>query len=224
MSPQNLSLQRALEKLLPSRRPLKVLEAGCGSTSHLPLDASWHLSGIDLSQRQLDQNLHLQEKILGNLETYEWDSARFDLIVCWDVIEHLPNPNKALLNMLNAMAPGGILVLAFPHLHSIKGYVTKLTPFWVHIAFYRFLLNHSRSVAEDHQFPTYLRRDILPRRIIDLSETHGLECCYHVNYEGPVQCELRQRNRLANSFFSLVSRLGLNDSDCMIILRRPLAK
>lgn len=222
MSPQNLVLQRALEKLLPARRPLKVLEAGCGSTSHLPLDPSWHLSGIDLSQRQLDRNQHLQEKIIGNLETYELESAKFDLIVCWDVIEHLPNPNKALLNMSKAVAPGGILVLAFPHLHSVKGYVTKLTPFWVHIAFYRFLMKQSRSTAEDNQFPTYLRRDILPKRIVALAESNGLECCFNSNYEGPVQFDLRQRNRIANAFFSLISPLGLNDSDCMLMLRRPL--
>lgn len=221
MSPQNQTLLSQVQKHLPSRSPLRVLEAGCGSTSHLPLDPSWQLTGIDLSRRQLDRNTHLHEKVLGNLETHDWDAARFDLIVCWDVIEHLPNPNNALIRMMRGLAPGGLLVLAFPHLQSVKGIVTKLTPYWAHVAFYRYFMGQSAETAEANQFPTYLRSDILPDRIIEFSRTNGLECCYSCNYEGPVQSNLRRRNPIANLFFAATKWTGLNDSDCMLILRRP---
>jgi len=223
MSPQNQILFSNVQKHLSSRNPLRVLEAGCGSTSHLSLDPSWQLTGIDLSQRQLDRNTNLHEKVLGNLETHDWDTARFDLIVCWDVIEHLPNPNNALLRMMRALAPGGLLVLAFPHLRSVKGIVTKLTPYWAHVAFYRYFMGQSNETAEANQFPTYLRRDILPDRIIEFSRINGLECCYSCSYEGPVQADLRRRNPIANAFFAGIKWIGLNDSDSMLILRRPFS-
>jgi SAM-dependent methyltransferase len=221
MKPENQKLQSVIEGLLTPRLPFRVLEAGCGSTSHLPLNPQWQLTGIDLSERQLSKNTHLHEKIVGNLETYRWDSSRFEMIVCWDVIEHLPNPQDALKNLFDALAPGGLLVLAFPHLNSIKGWVTKLTPFWVHLAFYRYLIGDKRPTSEMGQFPTYLRRDILPQRVIDLAVQYGLECVYRLEYEAWVQRHLRQRNRLANLFFTLTAFLNLNDSDCMLVLRRP---
>jgi len=221
MSPQNKKLKLVIDELLPSRRPLRVLEAGCGSSSHLPLDSSWELTGIDLSERQLKNNHHLHEKVLGNLETHKWDAARFDMIICWDVIEHLPNPQSALKNLMDALAPGGVLVLAFPNLFSVKGLVTKLTPYWVHFAFYRYIIGDKRSKDETGQFPTYLRMDILPQRIVDFASKNGIECRYRVSYEGPVQTFLRQRNPLANAFFVLSGLFKLNDSDCMLVLKRP---
>lgn len=144
------------------------------------------------------------------------------MIVCWDVIEHLPNPQMALKNLIDALARGGVLVLAFPHLHSIKGWVTKLTPFWMHLAFYRYLMGTKRPTSEMGVFPTYLRKEIAPQHVIDYAVLKGMECVYRVEYEGPVQHSLRQRNRLANLFFSVSGLLNLNDSDCMLVLRRPV--
>jgi 2-polyprenyl-3-methyl-5-hydroxy-6-metoxy-1,4-benzoquinol methylase len=208
-------------RLLPQRTPtLRVLEAGCGSLSRLRLDPSWHITGIDLSERQLARNTDLHERVLGDLEEYRWDNSAFDLVICWDVIEHLPNPQKALSNLFGALAPEGLLVLAFPNLHSIKGWVTKLTPYRVHVFFYRFVMGYESSVAEEHQFPTYLRREIKPGHIVELAQRHGLETCFRLEYEGSVQTELRQSNKLANGFFKLISPLGLNDSDAMLMLRK----
>lgn len=224
MSEYNKKLGVEMLRLLPQRqRPLRVLEAGCGSTSHLPLDASWHLTGIDLSERQLARNTQLHERIHGNLEEYRWDKGQgnFDLVICWDVIEHLPNPQKALANLFEALAPGGLLVLAFPNLHSVKGWVTKLTPYWVHMFFYRFIIGTRRAEVEADQFPTYLRSEIQPRRIADFARQHGLETAFQLEYQGPVQTYLRQSNKLANLIFSLISPLGLNNSDAMMILRKP---
>lgn len=222
MSEYNKELALEARRLLPLRtRPLRVLEAGCGSTSHFPLDPSWHLTGIDLSKRQLALNTKLHARIHGNLEEYRWENEGFDLVICWDVIEHLPNPQKALKNLFDSLDPGGLLVLAFPNLHSVKGWVTKLTPYWVHLFFYRFIIGTERSKVEADQFPTYLRMDIQPARIAKFAQDHGLEIAYRLEYQGPVQVHLRQSNKLADLFFALIRPLGLNNSDAMMILRKP---
>jgi len=221
MNPNNIKLESALHQLLPKRTGLRVLEAGCGSTSHITLSPDWHMTGIDLSERQLNKNTHLQEKILGNLELHRWEPGQFDMVVCWDVIEHLPSPNLALKNLSESLAPGGLLVLAFPNFHSIKGWVTKLTPFWVHVFFYRFLIGDKRDPADMGQFPTYLRADIQPQRIVAFAKEMKLECAFIHEYEGPVQAYLRSVNPLANFFFKFTGLFGLNNSDAMLILRRP---
>ncbi len=73
-----------------------ALEAGCGSASRITIPTSYHITGIDISQSQLDRNKSLNKKILGSLETHEFESESYDLIVCWDVLEHLQHPDKVL--------------------------------------------------------------------------------------------------------------------------------
>lgn len=229
MTTPNEKLQEIVSALLPSRVPIRVLEAGCGSTSHLRLDSSWELWGIDISQRQLANNPQLHQKILGNLETYQWDEARFDLIVCWDVLEHLAAPEKALLNLFAALAPDGLLVLAFPHLHSIKGWVTKLTPYWVHVAFYRYVIGDRRPRSELDQFPTHFRWVVQPASIAAMARGYGLDVGYSRCYQGPVLSYMRQRHRWADIIFTVIGLMGRcltfgrfnpNDTDCMMVLRK----
>ena len=217
---------------LPAKTPLRVLEAGCGSSSQITIEPEWHVTGIDLSERQLSQNRVLHEKILGNIETHRWEPESFDLIVCWDVIEHLRNPEQALRNLFGALLQGGLLVLAFPHILSIKGLITKFTPYSVASAFYRFAIGETRDTTESSQFPTHMRFGILPGRITALAQEHGLELSCQYLYEGPVQRYFRALSRVANAGFSAAGlllpimtfgRFHPNHTDCILILKKPVA-
>lgn len=210
-----------MHRFLPYRdQRLRVLEAGCGSESQIPLDSSWHVTGIDVSERQLASNPLLDERILGSLEDYRWPPNCFDVVVCWDVIEHLPNPRKALGNLFEAISPGGILVLAFPNVRSIKGLVTKYTPYKFHVYFYRFVMGFDKRRAEENIFPTFLRSEIEPGKIVEYAGANGLEVCFRMEYEGWVQTRLRQKRKLVDFIFRLIGPLGLNKSDAMLILRK----
>lgn len=228
-----LSLGKEIHALikehLPDRCPIRVLEAGCGSTSQVGVDPEWHVTGLDISEQQLSRNIYLHESILGDIETHRLERESFDLIICWDVLEHLPNPERALENLFNAVSIGGLVVLGFPHVLSIKGLVTKLTPFSVAHFFYRHVIGDKREAGELNQFPTYMRLDILPGRVAALAEREGLEVCYHYLYEGPVQRYLRAISRMADAGFAVAGvvfktvTLGLfdpNHTDCIVILRK----
>jgi SAM-dependent methyltransferase len=220
-SPKSI-LQSQMYALLPQRdRPLRVLEAGCGSESQIPLDAGWHLTGIDVSERQLESNPLLDERVLGSLEEHRWPPGTFDIVICYDVIEHLPNPRAALANMVEGLADGGLLVLAFPNVRSVKGWVTKRTPYRAHVYFYRFIMGYGKTRAEDNVFPTYLRPEIRPEAIADFACTNNLEICFRLEYEGWAQSELRRMHRLADRCFKLIEPLNWNNSDVMMILRKP---
>jgi 2-polyprenyl-3-methyl-5-hydroxy-6-metoxy-1,4-benzoquinol methylase len=223
-------VQQVVDGLLAGNKKPRVLEAGCGSLSRIELPPGRRITGIDIEQRQLDRNTSLDEKILGDLQSFEAPVPGFDLVLCWDVVEHLPEPTKALERLTAALNPGGGLVLAFPHLWSLKGLATKFTPYVVHAFFYRYVMRDKRRDDEWDQFPTFFRASIAPRRLRRWSAEHGLEIIYEEVYEGPVQTDLRLRGRWLDLSFAALGavsrilsfgRLDLGLSDCILVLRLP---
>lgn len=79
-----------MTRLLDGCEPIAVLEAGCGSTSHIDLGDKCRLTGIDISENQLRRNAYLDERILGDIQSYHWTVSRFDTVVCWDVSSIFP--------------------------------------------------------------------------------------------------------------------------------------
>jgi SAM-dependent methyltransferase len=164
----------ALQHHLGELTDLKVLDAGCGARSHLHLQAC-HITGIDLSPRQLEHNGQLHLAVHGDIQRHSDEAWResFDLIVCWDVLEHLPDPSAALENMIGWLAPQGRLVVAFPIYESFKGRVTKYTPFSVHNLFY-FLTSPKAFFAGVKPFPTCFDPSIRIRCLAQFMERIGL--------------------------------------------------
>ena len=222
--------QRILEKteeLLRGRQRITVLEAGCGAASYFRFSGSMELHGIDVSQGELDKNRDVQHKMLGDIQTYPLPTSYYDVVVCWDVIEHLPRPKEALTNMFRSIKPGGLILLGFPNLMSFKGLVTKATPWWFHRVVYRFLGLRSKP------FKTYLRRDILPQRVVRNAAANGLVTELFDLEEGAVQKRMFKRVWPVGALFYLtnicvrVLSLGrgplLWRDYCMMILRKQEA-
>ena len=174
------SLQKFVDELLSTRHGACVLEAGCGSTSHLGISGFSKVVGIDISEMQLERNDYLDDKLLGDIQTYNLPKNAFDLIVCWDVLEHLPRPEDALANMGNSLRKGGLMIIAAPNLLSLKGIVTKLTPYAAHKWFYHRIIGDKRRAAEGfNQFATYLRRSMTPRGVRRFARSKGFACRFY---------------------------------------------
>lgn len=209
---------------LNGKSHVRLLEAGCGSASHVRLNAEVDAVGIDISQEQLEVNTAVREKILGDIQDFPLPQKEFDVVVCWMVLEHLPRPNDALLNMFGAVKPSGLVILGFPNLLSFKGLVTKITPFWFHNLFYKFMKYQSRH------FPTYLRVAILPDRISRFAEAHGFSVAFCKVVEGRVPKRFRSRfwlvdvafraMNLAAQILSLGRWQSFLHDECAMILRR----
>ena len=74
------------QRLAAADREVTVLEAGCGSLTYLNFGSRSRVIGIDISREQLDRNEVLDERILGDLETYSLAEDAYDAIVCWYVL------------------------------------------------------------------------------------------------------------------------------------------
>lgn len=224
-------LQLFLDKTLEMRDDINVLEAGCGSASHFNFKQRTHLTGIDISERQLQRNIRLQKAILGDVQHFNFEPSSFDVIICWAVLEHLSQPELALRNFVRALKPDGIIVLELPNVLSLKGILTKYTPLSIHTWYYRHLFGRSNAGKDDvGPFKTYLRYSIAPNRINKFASQNGLKTVYFETLDLGDMPYWKRKNRAARIFMSAYKTLRdffkfatfgkLGDSDFIIVLKK----
>lgn len=133
-------LTRTLASLQPGAR---ILDAGAGELRNQPLCA--HLDYVSQDFGQYDG--------LGNvagLQTGSWDTSKidivsdvtaiprpdasFDAILCSEVLEHVPDPLRALDEFARLLRPGGKLILTVPFASMLHfaphHYTTGFSRYW----------------------------------------------------------------------------------------------
>jgi SAM-dependent methyltransferase len=195
------ALQVRLDELLGHIKPVHLLDAGCGKHRAVPVADDCHVVGIDISEDQVADNPAIQEGIVGDIQTCALGRARFDAVICWDVLEHLEHPHAALRNFKFALKPGGVMIIAVPHASSIKGVVTRFTPYWFHGWVWHRLLGVKPAIEP---FPTVMSPTIAPRRLCDFAREHDLTVEFLSEYEGWKQKKLRSRLRLTGWTFRVL--------------------
>ena len=117
-----LAVHEVLRRELP-RGQLAIYEAGGGSSSFLPLEVlrRSHVTVIDIDEDQIRNNDYAQEAILGDVQTWRFGPDTFDVVICYNVIEHLPDVEAALLNFRDALRPGGMILIGAPNPRSLSG-------------------------------------------------------------------------------------------------------
>lgn len=226
-------VQRIVNDMFRSRKTVRVLEAGCGSRSHVRLGSDAYLVGIDISQEQLERNIVLHERILGDIQSFPFPPRSFDIVFCWDVLEHIPRPKKALENFEKTVREDGIIVLGSPVANSLKGLITKYTPYWFHVMIYRRVLGNRLAGTNGYgPFPTFMRFSMSPRSICRFADKNNLGIEMFHTYEDIVQRNLRGKSRLLDLAFKTLGRLikilsfGWIDpdgSDFIVVLRKRTA-
>lgn len=168
----NATLKSQLEALPP---PLRILEAGCGRNWGLKLSVPYVLTGIDLDRDALAARTDLDHAVVGDLTTAEFPAHSFDVVYCAFVLEHVSGAERALERFLTWLAPGGLLVLKVPDRDSAYGFLTRLTPFWLHVLAYRWLLGYREAGTPGHgPYPTYYDAVISERGLMRFCTAHGL--------------------------------------------------
>jgi SAM-dependent methyltransferase len=220
-------LQEFLDRFHDGVPRIRVLEAGSGSASYVHFPCVVETVGIDISQRQLDRNITLDQKILGDIQTYPLPLGSYDVVICWDVLEHVARPNLALDNLVRSLKPKGILVLKQPNIMSLKGLLTKALPWRLHLLFYRhaFRTEH-RPEDETGPFRTYLRFSTRPRAVREYARKMGLSVVYYDSSDVVDAPYLRKMTlilntyRLARMVLYLLSNRRISDSDYIIVLQK----
>lgn len=216
--------QAFIDQLLIDKNSICILEAGCGSISYLHFKQKHYIVGIDISEKQLQRNSRLNEKILGDIQYYDFQSSVFDVVVCWNVLEHLTKPDLALLKFVYALKEDGIIILAIPNVLSLKGLVTKYTPLWFHTFYYRNLLGKKHKGKDDFgPYKTYLRLSISPSRINKFSTRSGLKVLYFDSYNPDWGESIRLVKNIYIGLVNLMKLTSLNklgNSEILMILQK----
>jgi SAM-dependent methyltransferase len=229
-----IKVQQIINDWLPSNREVAVLEAGCGSLTYVDFGSRSRVIGIDISQEQLDCHEGLDERILGDLETYPLAEDAYDAIVCWNVFEHLRRPDLVLINFARALAPGGVAVIAVPNVLSLKVLLTKFTPYRFHVWTYRHLFRDANAGLPGHApFPTTIPLSIIPARLRALAEAQGLQILADWTWEATYQRNLRQLVHLDGRSWRFMrqavswltfGRLDAEQTEYTLVLHKPASR
>lgn len=212
-----LVLEKASEYIEsePGLNPaLLVLEAGCGSAQHVRIPFSHKLVGIDIDTEQLENNRALDEKILGDLQTFELPRAAFDLVICVDVLEHLRHPGRAMENLTQCLRPNGYMLIAGPEPYSFKGFVAKYTPHFLRRLIFRVLTGESYKILLKGQvqktfFPTYLKPLSSRKNLIKWAKQNGFTIVYEDAYDSHTD-NLYKVHKFSVTLFRAVNGLVLS--------------
>jgi SAM-dependent methyltransferase len=129
---------------------IEILEAGCGHRWLLRLEGKrYKLVGVDLDKDALESRKNvkkdLDEAIHGDLRTIDFGSRRFDVVYSAFVLEHIAGAEEVLTRMVSWLKPDGIIVIEIPDPDTVKGRVTKITPHWFHVFYYRYILGKKHA-------------------------------------------------------------------------------
>lgn len=99
-----------------------VLDAGCGTAygSRLLADGgAREVVGVDIARAVLETvagampaSVRLQT---GDLRQLDFEDDTFELVVCFEVIEHVADPFAVLDELIRVLAPGGLLLVSSPN-------------------------------------------------------------------------------------------------------------
>jgi 2-polyprenyl-3-methyl-5-hydroxy-6-metoxy-1,4-benzoquinol methylase len=223
-------MRLVVNKLLSNRESIKVLEVGCGDHSFIKLKQNAYTVGIDISEKQLQRNYNLSEKILGDIQNYDLPKSEFDLVVCWWLLEHLQQPKRALENCCKSLKENGLIIIAVPNIYSVKGLLTKYTPHWFHIWVYRFIFGQQLAGTEDHP-PCYtsLSSFISSESMKRFAYKNGFLVEYFGFHESVNQKESREKYRIVGSVWSVIKlttkiltlgKISAENTDYIIVLKK----
>ena len=144
-----------------------MLDVGCGSGLSLleAKELGAEVFGIeaDPNVRRIADELELQIHI-GSLYDEPFKNISFDLIVLNQVIEHIPDPGKAMQELKKRLKPNGRLILVFPNRRSIWQRLFGLK--WInwHVPYHlhHFDSKGFRTFAQRHGYTIISQKTITP--------------------------------------------------------------
>jgi len=170
---------------------LRILDAGAGELRNKPLCAHLNYVSQDICQYEGTGDLH-------GLQTGTWDTSKidlvcdivnvpepdasFDVILCSEVFEHLPDAVKVLDEFTRLLRPGGKLILTAPFASLVHfapyHYATGFSRYWYehHLPLRGFELE---ELTANGDWFSYARQEMI--RLPAMARQYG-DWCWPLSY------------------------------------------
>lgn len=131
----------------------RVLDVGCGSGALLArLDGrAGHRAGVELSATAAAAAAEVADEVvnLPVTEPLPFLPASFDVVVCADILEHLPEPAAVLSAVAGLCRPGGAVVISVPNIAYWQARLRLLRGVWRYEPTGLFDSGHLRFLTRD---------------------------------------------------------------------------
>ena len=115
----------------------QVLDAGCGDGVHairlaqrgypvLALDFSEHIlerARANINASELSERVEFR---LGNLLELPFADNSYDSVLCWGVLMHIPELEKAISELARIVRPGGLLIISENNCWSVEAVLARI--------------------------------------------------------------------------------------------------
>lgn len=187
----------------------RLLDMGCGLGFFLKAMASykaWDAYGCEISPaavRYAREQLRLDKVICTRLQEADLPPASFDMIVMWDVLDHIPRPDPLLSHCRSLLKEDGILFIRSPNV------VTQLFRARLMYALGRFQTGRKYLQASDHPHLYSMRsmRTLLERNGLgDVSFIH----LHPIGSDGGTDWKSGLATSIKNMAFQMVRALAVS--------------
>lgn len=100
--------------------PKRILDVGCGDGRFLEVlrdfgSSEWELRGIDIDEQAVERaKARGIQAEFARLEDFDPGDERFDMVVQFQVIEHVSAPDEMARKVFDLLVPGGLFVVETP--------------------------------------------------------------------------------------------------------------
>jgi SAM-dependent methyltransferase len=120
-SQRNQNRLKLVRGLKPEGR---MLEIGCGKGQFLQMAAAYYTAeGVDISQHAIDSlkaNTSFSVRRM-DVELEDLPALTYDIIIAFNILEHLQDPGRVIRKIYAALKPGGYLVGSVPYNAALTG-------------------------------------------------------------------------------------------------------
>lgn len=112
----------------------KVLDIGTAGGAFLDAakkfgyDAHGMEPSADLVARGKARGLQIEQ---GTIDKHTFEQGSFDMVCLWDVIEHLPDPQAALVEIRKLLKPDGIFLINYPDIGTTQAKLAGKRFWWI---------------------------------------------------------------------------------------------
>ena len=148
----------------------KVLDAGCGKGTWVLRDHKQTIGlliGLDI---EAPEEREIDKYIVGDLERLPLTDDTFDVIICYNAIEHLKQPREAFAEFGRILKKGGILIFKTPCIMSPVFFLSRHLP----LNWHKKIKVMAQRTQEEDIFLTYYRCNTR-KRVEETLKTAGFQ-------------------------------------------------